>query len=66
MTHARTRRGTERSERKRRGGELRTYTAPQLVLSGDMLTSAGLGVGDHVTVHRIRDGEIRVSRSNTE
>ena len=56
---------TTRRESKKRGGEMREYTAPQIVLSGDLLLSAGIKAGDEVNIERVRDGQITISRDDT-
>jgi hypothetical protein len=41
---------TRRTEKKMRGGELRVYVCPQLLLTGERLAAAGFKIGDQVVV----------------
>lgn len=51
---------TRRLERKTRGGEVRTYETPQLLITGERLTAAGFKVGEQVVVEVMRGGGLRI------
>lgn len=55
---------TRRTEKKMRGGEMRTYEGPQLLLTGERLAAAGFKIGDQVVVETKR-GEVRIRRARS-
>jgi hypothetical protein len=51
----------ERTERKQRGGERRTYRAPWVQVVGAVLTEAGFAVGDELAA-RAEKGRVVIER----